>query len=146
MCLFMTHDLIFNICLAESVLLKNYQLNYHVHLFLQFCLWKEYYYRCAKWNFWNQKYSWQNRILIFTSLFYFLCEIKLSYSNSKMFSFKILKKLKKTANMIEAFVSMVNYLSARKDDDIADRMNYLYTPNILLAFSVLISFKQFGGR
>lgn len=48
--------------------------------------------------------------------------------------------------MIEAFVSMVNYLSARKDDDIADRMNYLYTPNILLAFSVLISFKQFGGR
>jgi hypothetical protein len=25
-------------------------------------------------------------------------------------------------------------------------MHYLYTPNILLAFSVLISFKQFGGR
>uniref|UniRef100_A0A183BYW5 Innexin n=1 Tax=Globodera pallida TaxID=36090 RepID=A0A183BYW5_GLOPA len=48
--------------------------------------------------------------------------------------------------MIESLISMVRYLSARKDDDFADRMNYLYTPNILLAFSVLISFKQFGGR
>ncbi|KAL3123229.1 hypothetical protein niasHT_006772 [Heterodera trifolii] len=48
--------------------------------------------------------------------------------------------------MIETLISMVRYLSARKDDDFSDRMNYLYTPNILLAFSVLISFKQFGGR
>lgn len=48
--------------------------------------------------------------------------------------------------MIEAIISMVRYLSPREDDDIADRMNYLYTPNLLLAFSVLISFKQFGGR
>ncbi|CAD5224488.1 unnamed protein product [Bursaphelenchus okinawaensis] len=48
--------------------------------------------------------------------------------------------------MIEALISMARYLSAREDDDIADRMNYLYTPNMLLAFSVLISFKQFGGR
>uniref|UniRef100_A0A915DHV4 Innexin n=1 Tax=Ditylenchus dipsaci TaxID=166011 RepID=A0A915DHV4_9BILA len=48
--------------------------------------------------------------------------------------------------MIEALISMIRYLSARQDDDIVDRMNYLYTPNMLLAFSVLISFKQFGGR
>ncbi|KAI1723290.1 innexin domain-containing protein [Ditylenchus destructor] len=48
--------------------------------------------------------------------------------------------------MIEAIISMVRYLSARHDDDMVDRMNYLYTPNLLLAFSVLISFKQFGGR
>uniref|UniRef100_A0A1I7RRV2 Innexin n=1 Tax=Bursaphelenchus xylophilus TaxID=6326 RepID=A0A1I7RRV2_BURXY len=48
--------------------------------------------------------------------------------------------------MIEALISMARYLSAREDDDFADRMNYLYTPNMLLAFSVLISFKQFGGR
>uniref|UniRef100_A0A7E4W944 Innexin n=1 Tax=Panagrellus redivivus TaxID=6233 RepID=A0A7E4W944_PANRE len=48
--------------------------------------------------------------------------------------------------MIEAVISMARYLSSRKDDDVVDRMNYLYTPNMLLAFSVLISFKQFGGR
>ncbi|CAK5086735.1 unnamed protein product [Meloidogyne enterolobii] len=48
--------------------------------------------------------------------------------------------------MIETLISMARYLSAHKDDDFADRMNYLYTPNMLLAFSVLISFKQFGGR
>uniref|UniRef100_A0A915P6N7 Innexin n=1 Tax=Meloidogyne floridensis TaxID=298350 RepID=A0A915P6N7_9BILA len=47
--------------------------------------------------------------------------------------------------MIETLISMARYLSAHKDDDFADRMNYLYTPNMLLAFSVLISFKQFGG-
>uniref|UniRef100_A0AC35GD58 Innexin n=1 Tax=Panagrolaimus sp. PS1159 TaxID=55785 RepID=A0AC35GD58_9BILA len=40
----------------------------------------------------------------------------------------------------------MRYLTSRKDDDMVDRMNYLYTPNALLAFSVLISFKQFGGR
>lgn len=48
--------------------------------------------------------------------------------------------------MIESLVAMMRYLGARKDDDVADRMNYLFTPNILLALSVLISFKQFGGR
>uniref|UniRef100_A0AC34Q5F8 Innexin n=1 Tax=Panagrolaimus sp. JU765 TaxID=591449 RepID=A0AC34Q5F8_9BILA len=48
--------------------------------------------------------------------------------------------------MIEAVISMMRYLSSRKDDDVVDRMNYLYTPNMLLAFSVLISFKQFGGK
>jgi hypothetical protein len=48
--------------------------------------------------------------------------------------------------MLEAFISMLRYLSSREDDDVADRLNYLYTPNMLLAFSVLISFKQFGGR
>uniref|UniRef100_A0A0K0FA43 Innexin n=1 Tax=Strongyloides venezuelensis TaxID=75913 RepID=A0A0K0FA43_STRVS len=48
--------------------------------------------------------------------------------------------------MIESLVGMIKYLSPREDDDWSDRMNYLHTPNILLAFSVLISFKQFGGR
>ncbi|KAI6222917.1 Innexin family-containing protein [Aphelenchoides fujianensis] len=48
--------------------------------------------------------------------------------------------------MIEAFISMLRFLSPRQDDDYADRCNYLYTPNLLLAFAVLISFKQFGGR
>jgi hypothetical protein len=52
----------------------------------------------------------------------------------------------KATMMIETLVSMARYLSARNDDDLADRMNYLYTPNLLLVFSVLISFKQFGGR
>ncbi|PIO77661.1 Innexin [Teladorsagia circumcincta] len=41
---------------------------------------------------------------------------------------------------------MARYLSPRHDDDWSDRLHYLITPNILFAFSVLISFKQFGGR
>ena len=48
--------------------------------------------------------------------------------------------------MIEALVGMSRYLTGRPDDDVVDRMNYLYTPNLLLAMSVLISFKQFGGK
>ncbi|VDO64161.1 unnamed protein product [Heligmosomoides polygyrus] len=48
--------------------------------------------------------------------------------------------------MIESFISMARYLSPRHDDDWSDRLHYLVTPNILFAFSVLISFKQFGGR
>ncbi|CAG9538774.1 unnamed protein product [Cercopithifilaria johnstoni] len=48
--------------------------------------------------------------------------------------------------MIESLISMVRYLSPKEDDDATDRLHYLYTSNILLAFAVLISFKQFGGR
>jgi hypothetical protein len=48
--------------------------------------------------------------------------------------------------MIETLVSMIKYLSPRQDDDKIDRLHYLYTPNLLLAMSVLISFKQFGGK
>ncbi|VDM49464.1 unnamed protein product [Toxocara canis] len=48
--------------------------------------------------------------------------------------------------MIESLIGMIRYLSPRQDDDAVDRLHYLYTPNILLAFAVLISFKQFGGR
>lgn len=48
--------------------------------------------------------------------------------------------------MIETLISMVRYLSPKQDDDATDRLHYLYTANILLAFAVLISFKQFGGR
>lgn len=51
-----------------------------------------------------------------------------------------------TMVMIETFLGMAKYLSPREDDDWSDRLNYLITPNLLLAFSVLISFKQFGGR
>ncbi|VDN07521.1 unnamed protein product [Thelazia callipaeda] len=48
--------------------------------------------------------------------------------------------------MIESLISMIRYLSPKQDDDATDRLHYLYTANILLAFAVLISFKQFGGR
>ena len=48
--------------------------------------------------------------------------------------------------MIESFIGMARYLSPRNDDDWSDRLHYIFTPNILLAFSVVISFKQFGGR
>ncbi|TKR88534.1 hypothetical protein L596_012761 [Steinernema carpocapsae] len=41
---------------------------------------------------------------------------------------------------------MLRSISAQHDDDLSDRMNYLFTSNILLAASLLISFKQFGGR
>ncbi|VBB27949.1 unnamed protein product [Acanthocheilonema viteae] len=41
---------------------------------------------------------------------------------------------------------MIRYLSPKEDDDATDRLHYLYSSNILLAFAVLISFKQFGGR
>ncbi|EJD74138.1 hypothetical protein LOAG_18505 [Loa loa] len=48
--------------------------------------------------------------------------------------------------MIESLISMIRYLSPKQDDDATDRLHYLYSSNILLAFAVLISFKQFGGR
>ncbi|PAV86124.1 hypothetical protein WR25_24439 [Diploscapter pachys] len=48
--------------------------------------------------------------------------------------------------MIESFLGMARYLSPRQDDDAIDRMHYLVTTNILLALSVLISWKQFGGH
>uniref|UniRef100_A0A1I8A9I0 Innexin n=1 Tax=Steinernema glaseri TaxID=37863 RepID=A0A1I8A9I0_9BILA len=48
--------------------------------------------------------------------------------------------------MIESLIGMLRYVSPRHDDDLTDRLHYLFTPNILLAFSLLISFKQFGGR
>ncbi|MCP9264473.1 Innexin [Dirofilaria immitis] len=51
-----------------------------------------------------------------------------------------------TKMMIESLISMVRYLSPKEDDDATDRLHYLYSSNILLAFAVLISFKQFGGR
>ena len=36
--------------------------------------------------------------------------------------------------MIEALISMMRYLSAREDDDVADRLNYLYTCVSIFAF------------
>jgi hypothetical protein len=78
----------------------------------------------------------QQTIFRLTISFDFACS-PLVILSSHIFSFKM---------MLEAFISMLRYLSAREDDDTADRLNYLYTPNMLLAFSVLISFKQFGGR
>lgn len=34
--------------------------------------------------------------------------------------------------MIETFLGMAKYLSSRGDDDWADRLHYLITPNLLL--------------
>uniref|UniRef100_A0AC34RPK9 Innexin n=1 Tax=Panagrolaimus sp. JU765 TaxID=591449 RepID=A0AC34RPK9_9BILA len=47
---------------------------------------------------------------------------------------------------IETILPLLKLLSPGRDDDAVDRMNYHYTPNVLLALSVLISFKQFGGN
>uniref|UniRef100_A0A0R3S431 Innexin n=1 Tax=Elaeophora elaphi TaxID=1147741 RepID=A0A0R3S431_9BILA len=71
----------------------------------------------------------------------------------KMFEGRVLECMSPTSfpnswatMMIESLISMVRYLSPKEDDDATDRLHYLYSSNILLAFAVLISFKQFGGR
>lgn len=47
---------------------------------------------------------------------------------------------------LTAIIGSLKYLEKRSDDDFIDRMNYFFTSNLLIALSVLVSFKQFGGR
>jgi len=48
--------------------------------------------------------------------------------------------------MIEATLRYLHFLGARRDDDNIDRLHYFLTSNLLIVLSLLISYKQFGGR
>lgn len=48
--------------------------------------------------------------------------------------------------MIDKFLSTLQFLKFREDDDSVDRMHYFWTSNILVATSMLISWKMFGGK
>ena len=46
------------------------------------------------------------------------------------------------ANLLQSF----KYIGYDQDSDFTDRMHSFLTTNLLIAFAVLVSFKQFGGR
>uniref|UniRef100_A0A914RWD3 Innexin n=1 Tax=Parascaris equorum TaxID=6256 RepID=A0A914RWD3_PAREQ len=53
----------------------------------------------------------------------------------------------KTATMVLTTVlSMLRYVGEIDDRDFVDRLHSYFTTNILIAFAVIVSFKQFGGK
>ncbi|KAL3985542.1 Innexin family protein [Acanthocheilonema viteae] len=48
--------------------------------------------------------------------------------------------------VLTAVLSMVRYIGDIDDWDFVDRLHSYFTTNILIAFSILVSFKQFGGK
>ncbi|VDP13528.1 unnamed protein product [Soboliphyme baturini] len=48
--------------------------------------------------------------------------------------------------MLDTVIRSIRYLSPRNDDSDVDRLHYCLTSNVLIALSLLISYKQFGGR
>ena len=48
--------------------------------------------------------------------------------------------------MIEAILHKLTLLGARKDSDNVDELHYVITSNLLIGLSMLVSFKQFGGK
>ncbi|MCP9264662.1 Innexin [Dirofilaria immitis] len=48
--------------------------------------------------------------------------------------------------VVTAVLSMVRYIGDIDDWDFVDRLHSYFTTNILIAFSILISFKQFSGK
>ncbi|CAD5230006.1 unnamed protein product [Bursaphelenchus xylophilus] len=48
--------------------------------------------------------------------------------------------------VLTTVLSMLRYVGTSDDRDFVDRINSFFTTNILIALSVLVSFKQFGGK
>ncbi|TKR60917.1 hypothetical protein L596_028098 [Steinernema carpocapsae] len=48
--------------------------------------------------------------------------------------------------MLTTVLSMLRYVGESEDRDLIDRLHSYFTTNILIALSVLVSFKQFGGK
>ncbi|VDK69072.1 unnamed protein product [Litomosoides sigmodontis] len=48
--------------------------------------------------------------------------------------------------VLTAVLTMVRYVGNIDDWDFVDRLHSYFTTNILIAFSILVSFKQFGGK
>nr|CDP98721.1 BMA-INX-10, isoform e [Brugia malayi] len=48
--------------------------------------------------------------------------------------------------VLTAVLSMIRYIGDIDDWDFVDRLHSYFTTNILIAFSILVSFKQFSGK
>lgn len=48
--------------------------------------------------------------------------------------------------VLESVLMSLKRLGYRNDDDGTDRLHYFVTSNILIALSILVSWKQFGGK
>lgn len=50
------------------------------------------------------------------------------------------------AAVLGNFLTSLKYFGGQPDDDPVDHWHYVVTSNVLIALSLLISFKQFGGK
>lgn len=50
------------------------------------------------------------------------------------------------ASILGAFLNTLKFFGHNSDDDYIDRLHYFVTSNTLVALSILVSFKQFGGK
>ncbi|KAL3108006.1 hypothetical protein niasHT_014012 [Heterodera trifolii] len=48
--------------------------------------------------------------------------------------------------VLTTVLSMMRYVSEIDDRDFVDRLHSFFTTNLLIGLSVLVSFKQFGGK
>lgn len=48
--------------------------------------------------------------------------------------------------MLKEILKTVSFLSPSLEDDIIDRLHFLYSTTFLIVLSLLVSFKMFAGR